>query len=238
VQDAERQIHDIQVAIAEKKSSIKDVQSKLIKNYRSEELKNKELELFKAEQELILIQISLEQNKIYSSNKGKITEILVNEGEVVAEDQPLITAEYWSPKDELVFYAYFPSETAKYIHVGSTLKMYPSTVNHKEYGALLSRVENVSAYPISEQAIVNRTHNANLTRFLTNQIPVTQVIAIPIKDPQDPSGYLWTSHLGPSMVLSTGIIGKTEVEIESIHPIYYLFPNKEWKKTSIKTALP
>lgn len=237
VQDAERQIHDTQIAIAEKEQAMSEVQAKLLQSYRTEELKNKELQLLKAEQEATVIQITLEQNKIYSPYKGKVIEILTYEGERVKEQQPLIHAEFWSPQEQLVFYAYFPGESGKYIHEGSTMKMYPSIVNQKEFGALLSRVESVSAYPISEEAIISQIHNANLARFFTNQQPVTQVIAIPLKDPQDPSGYAWTSHQGPPIALSTGIIGKVEVVTETIHPIYYLFPSKELKKTAIQSPL-
>lgn len=237
VQDAERQIHETQVAIAEKEKTISEVQAKLAQSYRTEELKNKELELLKAEQEATVIQITLEQNKISSPYKGKVIEILVSEGEMVKEQQPLVYAEFGGSQDQLVFYAYFPGESGKYIHEGSTLKMYPSIVNPKEFGALLSRVESVSAYPVSEEAIISQIHNANLARFFTNKEPVTQVIAIPLKDPQDPSGYEWTSHQGPPIELSTGIIGIVEVVIETIHPIYYLFPNKELKKTAIQNPL-
>jgi HlyD family secretion protein len=237
VQDAKRQVHDVEVGIAEKEKEASEVQAKLAQSYRTEELKSKKLELMKAQQEVLVLQTALELNKIYSPHKGKVLEILVNQGERVKEEQSLIYAEFWSPEEKLVFYAYFPSEYGKYIHVGSRMEVFLSTVNPKEFGALLSRVESISEYPISEQAIISQIHNANLARFLTNQEPVTQVIAAPIKDLRDPSGYAWTSHQGPPITLSSGTVGRVEVDIETIHPIYYLFPNKEFKKSSIKNPL-
>lgn len=237
VRDAERQIHDIQIAIAEKEKEISEVQAKLVQSYRTEELKNKQLELLKAQQEELVIQTTLEKDKIRSPNKGKILEILVNEGESVKEEQPLINAALDSPKEKLRLYAYFPGEFGKYIHFGSTIKMFPSTVNKKEFGALLGRVEQVSAYPISEQAILSEIHNANLAHYLTKQEPATQVIAFLREDAHDPSGYAWTSHRGPAVPLSVGSVGSVEVTIETIHPIYYLFPSKAFKKNSIKNPL-
>lgn len=237
VQVAERQISQTKISIEEKKGEIADIQFKLKQSYRTEELKAKELELLKAEEDIRVTEASLRQNKIYSEFNGKILELLINPGEVVAEGQPIYNVELLSSDKAIFFYGFFPSEFGKYIRKGSIMEMALSTVNEKEYGSILSRVKEVSQYAISEKAILNEIHNADLARFLSNQQPVTQVIAEPISDSSDPSKYAWTSKRGPSIELSTGIVGTVEVTSESIHPIFYLIPLKEFKKNSYGDSL-
>lgn len=237
VRDTERQISQTKVSLEERKGEIADTQSKLKQSYRTEELKAKELELLKAEEDLRVTEASLNQNKIYSEFDGKILEVLVNPGEVVAEGAPLYNLELLSPDKTILFYGFFPSELGKHVKKGSIMNMSLSTVNEKEYGAVLSRVTEVSDYAISEKAIINEIHNADLAKFLSDQQPVTQVIAEPIVDPNDPSHFAWTSHKGPPIELSTGVVGTVEVTIEDVHPIYYLIPLEGLKKTSFGDSL-
>lgn len=231
VQDAERQISNVKISLEEKKGEIADIRSKLKKSYRTEELKTKELELLKAQEEVKVIQASLKQNQIYSPYDGTILEILVNPGEVVDSGRTLFNAEFIASQNHFLFYGFFPSELGKHVRKGSLMTMAPSTVNTDEYGTILSRVKEVSAYAVSEKAIVNQIHNANLAHYLSNHLPVTQVVAEPILDPHDPSGLAWTSGNGPSFQLSTGTVGEVETVIERVHPIYYLIPIKGFKET-------
>jgi HlyD family secretion protein len=237
VQETERQIAEAKISIEEKKGDIADTRAKLKKSYRTEELKTKEMELLKAEGEALVIQTTLKESKIQSPFDGKILEILLNPGEVVNEGQALVNAEFLSSRNELLFYGYFPSEFGKHVRKGNVMRMSLSTVNEKEFGSILSHVQEVSDYAISEKALVNLIHNTNLANFLTNRQPVTQVIAIPIPDDRDPSGFAWTSGKGPPIELSTGIVGTVEVTVESIHPIYYLIPLKKFKNISFRESL-
>jgi HlyD family secretion protein len=237
VQDTERQISNTKISLEEKKGEIADAQSKLKQSYRTEELKTKELDLLKAEEDVRVTEATLHLNRIYSEFEGKILEVLVNPGEVVAEGQPLYNVELLSSDESILFYGFFPSELGKHVRKGSIMRMALSTVNEKEYGSILSRVKEVSQYAISEKAILNEFHNADLAKFLSNQQPVTQVIAEPIPDPNDPSKFEWTSRKGPPIDLSTGVVGTVEVTTESVHPIYYLIPVKGWKQTSFGDSL-
>lgn len=233
VQETERQIDEVHIALKEKQGAIANVQLNLKKPYRIEEVKNKELALLKTKEEAEVIQTTLNQTKIYSPFDGKILEILISPGEVMKIGQELIKAEFLSSTEQLVFYGYFPTELGKYIHVGSKMTFALSNVNEKEYGALVGRIQDVSQYAVSEQVMGSLLHNANLVHFLSNNQPVTQVIAFPILNPQDPTGYQWTSNQGPPVKISTGSVGEIKVVEESLHPIYYLLPLQKFKKTSL-----
>ena len=117
------------------------------------------------------------------------------------------------------------------------MRMIPSTVNQNEYGSILSVVKDVSEYAISEKAILNHIHNSDVARFLSNEQAVTQVIAEPIHNPNDPNQWTWTSKKGPRIQFSPGAVGSVNVTIERIHPIYYLIPLKGFKKTSLGDTL-
>lgn len=233
VQDTGRQIDEANIALQEKQGAIANVDVNLKKPYRVEELKNKELALLKAKEEAEVIQTTLSQTKVYSPFDGKILEILVNPGEVVKTGQELIKAETLSLPEHLIFYGYFPAELGKYIHLDNTMTFALANVNEKEYGTLVGQVKDISQYAVSEQVMRNLLHNTPLVQFLSNNRPVTQVIALPILDPRDPTGYQWTSDQGPPIKISTGSVGEAKIVVESMHPIYYLLPLQKFKKTSL-----
>ncbi len=233
VQDTGRQIDETKIALEEKQGAIANVRVNLKKPYRVEELKNKELALLKAKEEAEVTQTTLNQTQVYSSFDGRILEILVNPGEVMKTGQELIKAEALSLPEQLIFYGYFPAELGKYIHLDSTMTLALANVNEKEYGTLIGHVKNISQYAISEPAMRNLLHNTNLVHFLSNNRPVTQVIAFPVLNPQDPTGYQWTSDQGPPIKISTGTVGEAKIVVESMHPIYYLLPLQKFKKTSL-----
>lgn len=237
VQEAERQISQVKISLEEKKGEISDVQSRLKQSYRTEELKTRELDLIKAEEEARVIQATLQQNLIQSEFDGKILETLAHPGEVMVEGMPLYHVELISPDNTLLFYGFFPHELGKHIHKGCIMRMAPSNVNQNEYGFILSRVKEVSEYAVSEKAILNHIHHSDIVRFLSNEQAVTQVIAEPIRNPSDPSLWTWTSKKGPRLQFSPGTVGTVNVTIERIHPIYYLIPLKGFKKTSLGDTL-
>lgn len=237
IQDAERQISQTRISLEEKKGEISDVQSRLKQSYRTEELKARELDLIKAEDEVRVIEATLQQNLIRSEFDGKILEVLAFPGEVMIEGMPIYHVELMTSDNALLFYGFFPNELGKHIHKGCIMRMIPSTVNQNEYGSILSVVKDVSEYAISEKAILNHIHNSDVARFLSNEQAVTQVIAEPIHNPNDPNQWTWTSKKGPRIQFSPGAVGSVNVTIERIHPIYYLIPLKGFKKTSLGDTL-
>lgn len=233
VQDTGRQIDETKIALQEKQGTIANIHVNLKKPYRDEEIKSKELALLKAKEEAEVIRTTLSQTQVYSPFDGKILEILVNPGEVMKTGQELIKAEFLSLPGQLVFYGYFPAELGKYIHLENNITFTLANVNEKEYGALVGQIKDISQYAVSEQVMDNLLHNTYLVHFLSNNRPVTQVIAFPVRDPQDPTGYQWTSNQGPPIKISTGSVGEAKVIVESMHPIYYLLPLQKFKKTSL-----
>lgn len=227
IQEANRSIQMTEISIKEMQSKILSVEAKLMASYRTEELKNKEFELQKTQQEAHILSAKLSQSKIYSPYEGRVIELLVNRGDIVKEGQSLIHAEREDPQNEWTFYGYFPVEVGKLAKQGDTMNFHPSTVNEKEYGGILSQVSEISTYPLSRQFLANRLSNDYLAAFLTNEKPTFEVKAIPLKDRNDPSGYYWTSRAGPLNPFSSGEVGKVEITVDSISPSSYLFPHHE-----------
>lgn len=230
VQDAKRQIDMAHVQIQEKESDILDATAQLTASHRTEELKNKQLELLKAKQEALVILSKLSLKDVYSNYDGIVLETLARPGSVVKEGQALIHAEFDNGKSQPILYGYFPSEFGKYIQPGNEMQLFLSNINEKQYGGLLSTVNTISAFPISEEALTTKLNNNSLAKFLTNNKPTTEVKAELIPDAHDPSGYRWTSQQGPPYQLYSGDTGRAELTIETIHPIYFLFPKKDLKK--------
>lgn len=237
LQESERQMSQGKISLEETKKEMLDIEFQLAQSYRSQELKLKEGELFRIEEEVRMNELLMSQNKIYSQFDGRVLDVLVNLGQIVREGIPLCKIELISPDQSLMFYGFFPAQVGKQIQKESVMSMELPIVNKKEYGVVLSQVKTVSEWAISEKAMLNQIQNRDLARFLSKQQPVIQVIAQPILDPQDSTKFSWTSMEVPPLKLTPGLVGKVTVTIEKIHPIDYLIPRRRVKNKPLGVSL-
>ncbi len=209
--------------------SIEQIKNQMaLQQNNSQNSEQLEWDLFNAEEELSIVKHSLELNDTYSDFKGKVGEVLVNPGEMVEPNTPLLRIE----KDvdgPLLFYAFFSHEEGKKIKIGSDIKIILSAVNENKYGHLMGRVKEISDYPVSEQSLIAQFQNESLVHFMTDHRPTTHVIAELNVNSEITNDYAWSSNSKPSIPLANGMIGMAEVVLEKIKPLYFLFPSKELK---------
>lgn len=217
------------IELQNKIAEMAEVHADIKKEYRESEIEAKEQQLQAEKANLNVLTVSLEQGKIYSPEKGKILEILVNDGDQVKIGQSLVWMERESDNQnkptKFVIYGYFQIDEGKKIRQDAKVRMELPNVNANLYGDITGVVKDVSLYAVSTEQLYSQIHNKELILFLTNEASaVIQVIIEPDVDPNHPDLFHWSSGLQPPIRVTPGTIGLIKATVEEISPIYYLIP--------------
>lgn len=124
--------------------------------------------------------------------------------------------------------AYLPATEGKKAKPGMVAHVVPSTVKFELDGFLLGHVRRVADLPSSREALMRRLRNAVLVDEILKAGTPLEVEVDLQTDPRTPSGYAWTSGIGPDIRLETGTLARVEVVVERIHLIRLLFPAMDY----------
>ncbi len=163
---------------------------------------------------------------VLSPSDGIALEVLVNTGELVNAKQSILWMEYPPKPDKpALFIGTLPAESMGHLKEGLRVLIEPASVNPREYGAIIGKIEEIYPYPVSKQELMQSIGNTQIVEFLLAKGPAkTQITISPNLDPETPSGYEWTSGEGPPFEISSGTICKIRVIIDEQPPISYLIP--------------
>lgn len=180
----------------------------VLRVYRGEEEKDKPIE-------------------IYAYQAGRLAELNVAVGDYLQVGQLIGFGEYGLEEGEnLVCRAYFPASIGEKISVGMEGKIALENIDTEVYGFLLGKVSFVSEFPASDRDLIQVLRNPQLVNFMKQDKPtVISVHLIPIKNPNTPSGYAWTSGIGPKEYVKSGSLCAVKIITQKKRPISYLFPN-------------
>lgn len=223
--EATQLLSNRQIELAKTRGVLATYESNLTKSYRQQELIGKEHDLLDTQQELELLKNSLDNLNIVSNGDGVVLEVSANMSDRILTGTPLIRVESTAngEKDAYIFYAFIPTVTGKSVQIDTKVQIQLSIARAEEYGAIIGKVTYISPYPVSSEAIGNMIQNAGLVEFLVDgNSTVMQIVITPELNPESPSGYRWTSGLGPPIELSVGTVGTVKGLATEITPLYYL----------------
>lgn len=167
-------------------------------------------------------------SKVISPFTGRIVDIQTGVGDVIKPGDQLLTLER-AGKDvqDLELILYVSPMDGKKVQSNMLVQVAPSTVKREEYGYMLGMVTDVSTYPSSRKSMMQVLNNEQLVEmFSKNYAPVAisaNLIPAP-KTEQSPSGYKWSSSLGPPLEISTGTLCSASITIERKRPISFVMP--------------
>lgn len=106
------------------------------------------------------------------------------------------------------------------------MQITPQTVKRERFGGIVGTVANVSAFPITQEAVAKEVGNPELAAGLVSdkQDGVLQVLGNLELDTQTASGYKWSSSAGPQLKISSGTTTVVRVTVEERAPITFVFP--------------
>jgi HlyD family secretion protein len=159
---------------------------------------------------------------VVSPYTGRVLELMVNRGDLVAPGAPMLNLEVIS--DDLLAVLFVPANLGKRVQPGMLVRIAPSTVNSEEYGYMLGRVTWVAEFPSSARGMTRLLANeALVTRLMTAGPPIEVNVAL-LPDASTPTGYRWSSSRGPALKISSGTLASGSVVVRRDHPLSLLIP--------------
>ena len=162
-------------------------------------------------------------SRVVSPYGGEVIELRVTPGSPVTPGVPLLTIQ--PAADLLDVLVYVPSVLVKQIHAGLEVQISPSTVRREEFGFLRGEVTSVADYPATPAALMRNFQNEPLVQSLSGSGPVTELHVRLFTDPNTPSGFRWSSPLGPRVKLSSGTLVSAQIITRRQKPISLVIPS-------------
>lgn len=162
---------------------------------------------------------------IYSDYDGIIDEVMVDVGTMISAGTPICSVRITQDRDELTGLLYIPVDKGKRVEPGMTIQLAPNGADVSQTGSLIGVVRSVSQYPITAQGIQQHLGNAQLAQWIlqAQQSSVMEVTFDLVKDPDNESGYLWTSKVGEHKPITAGSFCTGSIIIERKPPIEKVF---------------
>lgn len=214
--------------------SINDKRVELIQQPTKQmtELWDKEKETIQVEQKVIqaeeklralLDQLELE-SKLVSSHAGRVQELLKQRGQIIDTGEPLIKLYREEHKSDVSVLTYLPPQQGKRAKPGMTAFVTPTTVKEEEFGHLLGKIDYVSTFPASQESMQRELQNSKLVESMTKQGPPLMVRVRLQPNPDAPSGFKWSSGLGPPISIDSGTLCKVEAVVRRQSPASLVLP--------------
>jgi HlyD family secretion protein len=106
-----------------------------------------------------------------------------------------------------------------------SVEIIPSTAKREEYGFIRGRVISVAEVPATQEGMQRVLKNRQLVQSLSTAGAVFEIRAELETDPRTPTGFRWSSSLGPEQVLSGGspcraeIVTRSETLLQLVIPV-------------------
>jgi HlyD family secretion protein len=160
--------------------------------------------------------------RIISPIEGRVLEIKVSAGAVLAVGAPVVAIESEGQKLEALIY--IPAERGKNVKVGMPVRIEPSTVKREEFGTMVGTVVTISDFPMTPQGMAAVLHNDNLvTRFSKEGAAYAATVSLE-PDPETVSGYRWAVGHGPPVRLTSGTLTRAEITTRRQRPLDLVVP--------------
>lgn len=182
--------------------------------------------LNEARRDLSLLEQELRlSSEVTSQYTGRVLEVMVEQGSMVARGQPIVTVDLAGRAvGDLEAVVYLPSVHGKKVKPGMEIQIAPSTVKKEEYGFLLGRVTYVSDFPATPAGMRRVLKNDQLVSALSGEDAPYEIHAELFPDPGNASAYRWSSSGGPPIRIQSGTLAGASVVVERRRPIHMVVP--------------
>jgi HlyD family secretion protein len=151
-----------------------------------------------------------------------VIEVMVRPEDLVARGTPLVQVEH--AEGQLAAVIYVAAQQGKHVKPGMRARISPSTVKKERYGLMLGKIDTVSEFPSTTQAMTTLLKNDTLVTLLSGEGPQFEVQAKLDLDPSTESGYKWSSRGGPPLSINPGTLCEADIVIDEEAPITMVMP--------------
>lgn len=182
--------------------------------------------LTQAERELARLENELRTTgEVTSPYTGRVLEVMAEQGSMVNRGQPMLSVSLDGKTVKgLEAIIYIPSVHGKKIKLGMDVQIAPNTVKKEEFGYLMGKVTYVSDFPVTPQGMARVLKNEQLVTALSGNDAPYQIHVDLLPDPDNVSGFRWTSSEGPPLRIQSGTLASAGVVVERRQPILMVIP--------------
>lgn len=166
-----------------------------------------------------------EEQIIRSRHKGRLAELKVNPGDVVAPGAALATVIPDNADQKLIAILFVPAAEGKRIESGMTAQIVPTTVERSVYGHIVGTVSSVSPIPSTAKGVRRILQNDQLvSELMAGGAPIEVRIALE-QNPANLTGFSWSASEGPKSSISAGSPALGAVVTDKKRVITWLIPS-------------
>ncbi|STX28594.1 hemolysin D [Legionella beliardensis] len=211
-----QEIHSHEADLVSMKANLVELRDKWLE--RERELT---LSVLKAEEHVDLLTQKLRQSQFITSPvSGVVAEVRVKQGDYTKAGAALLSI---IPADQNLYALVFvPAKKGKLLKPGMAAQITPTTINKMEYGTIKGKIQSISLLPVTQESMQAVLKNQQLVSSFIGKDPLLSVKIIMNRDAKTPSGYQWTSRLGPNTQLTQGTLVDVMINIETKRPIELL----------------
>jgi HlyD family secretion protein len=163
--------------------------------------------------------------EVRSPFTGRVIEIVVEQGTVLARGQPLFTLDLTGRSVAgLEGILYVSAREGKRVHPGMQVQIAPGVVKPEEHGYLLGKVTSVSEFPSTSRGMLRVLKNEKLIATLSGGGAPHEVHVDLLPDPATVSHFKWSSAKGPPMEIQSGTLCSAGIIVDSRRPIELAMP--------------
>ncbi len=224
---------ELELATARERIAQLDDEARLIEIRRLERqsknqmsLLDERLKIAELERRLARLEAQLGQEQtIVSPHSGRVAEVKVAVGDVVANGAPLATLiRTENNTSDAIALIYVSPRDGRRIRKGMTVEVVPTTAKKEEFGFIPGEVEDVSAVAATIEGMRSILKNEQLAAKLAGEgAPIAVRVRLE-KDPEAPSGLRWSSSRGPAQAIPSGTLLDAAVVVERIRVLSLLAP--------------
>ena len=166
-----------------------------------------------------------ESGQVRSPFSGDVVEVLAVAGQIIQPGGRIVTLQRTGRTvKSLEAVVYIPARDGKRVNIGMDVQLSPGGVRREEFGYLRGWVTSVSEFTVSSEALMRLLQNERLVQDLLAGGSVFEVRVDLVRDPTTPSGFAWTSGVGPPIAIDSGTIGSGQITVDRQRPIALVIP--------------
>jgi HlyD family secretion protein len=201
-----------------------DISAQRLLQELTQNQKQRENDLREVNNSISRLELRVEhEGKVLCGCQGTVLEVAIQPGQILGMGMRVGTIEMDDPNGRLTNLAFFSVRDGKRITAGELAHVTPTTVQRERDGSIIGIVRRVSAFPITQESVVNNVGNEEIAKMLLQQGGAIEVEVELEHDPNSYSGFRWTSK-SPEKKFSAGTTTTVRVTIEQRTPITYLLP--------------
>lgn len=163
-------------------------------------------------------------SEVVSSYAGRVIELKARPGTLVSQGDALVTVESTDGgRNELEAVIYIAAAEGKKVEVDMEAQIVPSTVKREEHGFMVATVQSVSEYAATSESMLSVLQNRQIVQELSAGSSPIEVRAT-LQSGDTPSGFRWSSAMGPPFKVRTGTLGTAEIVVYRQAPITLVIP--------------